>query len=161
MQYPNLPDAYGKPGRPGSVVVEHPNNLYKGFTFPIYVGKPGKGGKGGPAGKGYTDEQKTAAIANKGGAGGGRENVVLIEPLRKYAEELQETDMPPLIFDEPGEHLVTWPYDTSTATVVIINPGGGGGGGAGNIVEGEEGEEGMKGITIIFPTALPLTRDRS
>ena len=162
MQYQNLSDSFGKPGGPGSVRVVYFGGLYEGSNFSTYVGKPGKGGKGGPTGKEPTVQEEEVTIAYKGGAGGGRENVPLIIALRRYAESLQDTSWPPFIFDEPGDHQVVWPFkDVSTATMVIINPGGGGGGGAGDVVEGEEGEEGLTGITIIFPTDLPLVRDKT
>jgi hypothetical protein len=61
---------------------------------------------------------------------------------------------------EPGEHEIEWPYDTSTGTLVQINPGGGGGGGAGDTLPGEDGEDGLQGATFLFPTYLPMQRPR-
>ena len=97
---------------------------------------------------------------DRGGAGGGRENILIIEALMAYATKRKGTVNEPLCFLEPGIHTVRWPHDTSTATVVAIRPGGGGGGGMGDTLPGEDGEDGLPGATFIFPTYIPVQRPR-
>ena len=75
-----------------------------------------------------------------------------------YANSLSETYLKPLTFSEPGDYTIEWPYDTETATLVMINPGGGGGGGMGDILPGEDGEDGLPGATFVFPTYVPSQR---
>ena len=161
MTFQVLPEPYGKPGGPGGIVVTYLNDLYPGATIAIHLLESRQGGKGGPVVRKSTVQEKEVAIANRGGAGGGRENVPIIVALTNYANSLKDTAQPPLIFLEPGEHRVVWPYETSTATLVNIGPGGGGGGGAGNIVEGLDGEDGLMGAAFLFPTDIPLSQIKS
>ena len=75
------------------------------------------------------------------------------------ADSKADSYLAPLYFLDPGIHELTWPYDTSTATMVIVQPGGGGGGGAGErFLPGEDGENGLGGAVFIFPTDIPLQR---
>ena len=128
-----LSNTFGRPGDPGTVQVSYLDNLRKGAKFPIPVRSPGIGGTGGPVA--YQGEpapdldnlpDTAADFSHRGGAGGGRENLPLIEALSRYAELIKGTEREPLCFMEPGEFEVEWPYDTATATVVMVNPGGGG-----------------------------------
>ena len=160
-----LSNTFGRPGDPGTVQVSYENNLRKGAKFRIPVSSPGIGGTGGPVA--HQDEpapdldnlpDTAADFSHRGGAGGGRENLPLIEALSRYAELIKGTEREPLCFMEPGEFEVEWPYDTATATVVMINPGGGGGGGISDIQPGEDGENGMPGATFVFPTYIPVQR---
>ena len=160
-----LSNTFGRPGNPGTVQVSYENNLRKGARLRISVGSPGIGGEGGPVAHQFEPEpdldnlpDTAADFSHRGGAGGGRENLPLIEALSRYAELIKGTEREPLCFMEPGEFEVEWPYDTATATVVIINPGGGGGGGTSDIQPGEYGENGMPGATFVFPTYIPVQR---
>ena len=160
-----LSSTFGRPGNPGTVQVIYENNLRKGARLRIPVGSPGIGGEGGPvAPQGEAESASdilpaaAAEFSHRGGAGGGRENFPLIEAFTRSAEVLKGTEHEPLCFMEPGEFDVEWPYDTATATVVIINPGGGGGGGASDVQSGEDGEDGMPGAALIFPTYIPVQR---
>ena len=160
-----LPSQVGKPGGPGSVEVTYLDRLRRGASITVQVGTPGKGGAGGPArasgsAQSLPDSEKESP-RHRGGAGGGKENLPIINALNQYAKTLEGTENAPLVFLEPGPHEVEWPYETSTATVVIVNPGGGGGGGYGDIVPGEDGEDGLPGATFVFPTCIPLLRPRS
>ena len=146
---------YGWPGKPGGVEVLYLQGLSRGYRIDLSVGAPGEGGKGGPP---SANDSGDSAFRDRGGAGGGRENTPIIEALTMYANSLNETDLKPLIFSEPGEYSIEWPYDTETATLVVIGPGGGGGGGMGDILPGEDGEAGLPGAAFIFPTSVPAQR---
>ena len=105
------------------------------------------------------NSEELEGIPNRGGAGGGRENIPVVDALRMYADSEADSYLAPLYFLDPGIHELTWPYDTSTATMVIVQPGGGGGGGAGErFLPGEDGENGLGGAVFIFPTDIPLQR---
>ena len=150
---------FGKQGGPGSVEIIYVSGLCYGEFIDAKVGEPGKGGKGGDPAPEESVKENAMPYLNQGGAGGGRENIPLIEAFKLYAEKMKATKYEPLCFLEPGGHCKRWQHkQTDTATVVIINPGGGGGGGAGNIVEGEAGEYGIRGATFVFPTYLVTQR---
>ena len=153
-----LSQTYGRPGKPGNVEVHYLDGLRQGAKLTVNIGSPGKGGAGGPPAEvsGHGD----SSFVDRGGAGGGRENVPIIDALTAYAESHKGTEKEPLCFFEQGEHEVEWPYHTSTATLVIINPGGGGGGGSGDSSPGEDGEEGLPGATFLIPTHVPVQRPR-
>ena len=150
---------YGKPGGPGEVEVGYVNGLKRGDKLDVHVPTPGKGGKGGPAQTPENEGERTEFV-DRGGAGGGRENLPIIQALKSYAESVKGTKHEPLYFLEPGDYTVQWSYDTSTATIVGIGSGGGGGGGFGEDQPGEDGEDGINGATFIFPTYLPVQRPR-
>ena len=150
---------YGNPGEPGGIVVNYLRGLTHNTTFRIDVGGPGPGGPGGAAGRPNSDGQE--GIPNRGGAGGGRENIPIVEALLMYATSKADSHLAPLCFLQPGAHDVLWTYDTSTATMVIVHPGGGGGGGGGAgqvFLPGEDGVDGLGGAVFIFPTDLPTQR---
>ena len=146
---------YGRLGEPGEVKVLYLQGLSRGAQFNLSVGAPGSGGKGGLASE---NEGVIAEFPNRGGAGGGRENTPIIDALTMYANSLSEDYLKPLSFSYPGDHTIEWPYDTDTATVIMINPGGGGGGGMGDTLPGEDGEDGLPGVTFVFPTYVPSQR---
>ena len=153
-----LSQTYGRPGKPGIVEVAYLSGLRLGHTIEVEVGYPGKGGAGGPAIE--SPVQGCPQFVDRGGAGGGRENVPILDALTAYAQNCTGTETEPLCFLEPGKHEVEWPYDTSTATLILILPGGGGGGGAGDTLPGEDGEDGLPGAAFIIPTYLPVQRPR-
>ena len=159
-----LPSEVGKPGGPGAVEVAYLGGLHKGTLITVNVGTPGKGGAGGPARASRSvrslPEGEKESVSHRGGAGGGRENLPIINALKQYAKTLEGTENEPLVFLEPGSREVKWPYETSTATVVMITPGGGGGGAYGEVLPGEDGEDGLPGATFVFPTSIPLLRPR-
>lgn len=149
---------YGQPGEPGEVKVIHLKDLKPRQQIPVAVGSPGSGGTGGHAA--FPNAEGIEESPNLGGAGGGRENVPIIEALRAYADSKMYSYLKPLCFEEPGLQMISWPYDTSTATMVIIGPSGGGGGGNGQVsVPGEGGENGLGGAVFIFPTDLPTYKE--
>ena len=152
-----ISETYGQPGGPGSVEIHYLRGLHRGYEIDISVGVPGVGGKGGII-QGNTNEDRIAEFPNRGGAGGGRENIPIVEALTAYADSRSESYLKPLIFTDPGDHKITWPYDTDTATLVIVNPGGGGGGGMGETLPGEDGEDGLRGIVFLIPTEVPTQR---
>ena len=153
-----LSQTYGRPGRPGNVEVAYLHGLRRGDKLTVKVGFPGKGGAGGPPAEPSSDGD--SQFVDRGGAGGGRENVPIIDALTAYAGSYRGTEKEPLCFLEPGEHEIEWPYNTSTGTLVQINPGGGGGGGSGDTLPGEDGEDGLPGATFLFPTYLPAQPPR-
>lgn len=152
-----LSETYGRPGDPGRVEVRYLRGLRRGYGIDVNVGSPGRGGAGGPPTESSDDNPP---FVDRGGAGGGRETIPIVDAFKAYAANLKGTESEPLCFLEPGVHTVEWPYDTPTATLVIINPGGGGGGGMGDTMAGEDGEDGLPGATFIFPTYLPMQRSR-
>ena len=154
-----LSQSYGRPGNPGRVDVTYLTDLFKGCQLDITVGAPGKGGKGGEAVDSSLEDEKSDFV-DRGGAGGGRENVPIIEALMAYAESCEGSERQPLCFLDPGHHTIDWPFETPTATVVMIAPGGGGGGGMGDTLPGEDGEDGLPGAAFIFPTYLFAQRPR-
>ena len=154
-----LSQTYGRPGGPGSVEVLYLNGLEKGSSITVTVGEPGKGGPGGPPNS-EVDASLISDFVDRGGAGGGRENLPIIEAFLNHAECLKDIDKQPLCLLDPGKHELIWPYDTSTVTLVMINPGGGGGGGIGEVLPGEDGEDGLPGAAFLFPTYLPVQRPR-
>ena len=153
-----ISQTYGRPGEPGEIAVVYMKGLRRGVELEVKVGFPGQGGKGGPAA--YPANNGDPSFVDRGGAGGGLENLPIIDAFAAYAESHKGTEKEPLFFSESGVHKVEWPYDTSTATVVTIGPGGGGGGGAGDTLPGEDGEDGLSGATFIFPTYVPVQRSR-
>ena len=153
-----LSQTYGRPGKPGNVEVVYLSGLRRGHKLDVKVGFPGKGGAGGPPAE--TTSDGDSHFVDRGGAGGGHENVPIIDAFTAYAESYKGTGKEPLCFLEPGEHEVEWPYITSTATLVQIHPGGGGGGAAGDTLPGEGGEDGLPGATFLFPTYPPVQRPR-
>ena len=151
-----LSQTFGRPGQPGAVDVIYLAELRKGSVFEVVLLTPGEGGKGGPALR--EPEPGDVPFVHRGGAGGGRENAPIVEALRAYAESLNESENPPFVFLEAGSHMVEWPYDIPTATIVIISPGGGGGGGWGEVFTGQDGENGVPGAAFVFPTHVPPQR---
>ena len=152
-----LSQTYGRPGGPGAVEVVYLIGLRRGQIINVSLGVPGKGGVGGPP-ESPDDESD---FVDRGGAGGGRENTPLIDAFTAYAESCKGSEKEPLCFLEPGEHKVEWPYDTPTATLVLIHPGGGGGGAEGDTRLGEDGEDGLPGAAFLFPTYVPVQRPRA
>ena len=144
-----LSQTFGRPGGPGGVEVLYEGRFTKGCTFSVEVGTPGTGGKGGllPM-RPMIIMLRLSSIA--GGAGGGRENRPLINAFVAYAMSRQGTKYEPLYSLVPGLQEFTWPYDTSTDTIVLIQPGGG----MGEIVAGQDGQEGLMGAAFIFPTYI-------
>ena len=153
-----LSQTYGGPGEGGQVKVFYLSGLHRGYELTVKVSFPGKGGAGGPPAEPSSVDD--SHFVDRGGAGGGRENVPIIDAFTTYTEKFRGTEQEPLCFLEPGEHRVQWPYNTPTATVVQIDPGGGGGGGGGDTLQGEDGEDGLPGATFIFPTYVPVQRPR-
>ena len=153
-----LSQTYGRPGEPGNVEVVYLSGLRRGHELDVKVGFPGKGGAGGPAAEPSSDGD--SHFVDHGGAGGGRENVPIIDAFTAYAERYKGTEKEPLYFLEPGDYRVEWLYNTPTATLVQIAPGGGGGGGTGDTLQGEDGEDGLPGAIFIFPTYIPVQRPR-
>ncbi len=153
-----LSQTYGRPGKPGSVEVVYLNGLGRGQKLDVKVGFPGKGGVCGSPAERSSDGD--SHFVDRGGAGGGREHLPIIDAFTAYAESCKGTVNEPLCFLKPGVYTVEWPYDTSTATLVQVSPGGGGGGGAGDTLLGEDGEDGLPGATFLFPTYLPAQRPR-
>ena len=151
-----LSQTYGRPGGPGDVRVGYLRGLHRGYAIEVNIPVPGRGGKGGPPVA--LADHKDATFMHRAGAGGGRENLPIIDAFKTYAEGLRGTDKEPLCFLEPGVHKVKWPYETPTATIVSIGPGGGGGGGMGETLPGQDGEDGLSGATFILPTYVPLQR---
>lgn len=123
------------------------------------VGEPGKGGSGGPPASASDDSDDTVFV-DRGGAGGGRENIPIVEGLKAYAEAFNGTECEPIFFLQPGAYVVEWPYDTPTATLIVVGSGGGGGGGMGDTIQGEDGEDGIPGAIFLFPTNIPTQRPR-
>ena len=150
---------YGQPGNPGRVAVTYETGLSLGCQINVTVGSPGKGGTGGPPSD-LTGDDEGLTFVDRGGAGGGRQNLPIINAFVEYARSCEGTERQPLYFLEPGPHQVIWPYETSTATVVVIGAGGGGGGGIGDTLPGEDGEDGLPGAVFLFPTYLPVQRPR-
>ena len=143
-------------GKPGEVRVSYVDNLYKGFVIHITVGEGGPGGKGGFALR-YPNLQDVASGPEEaflGGRGGGRENYPIINAFLTYEEICKDNQFCPISFTTPGVHEVEWPYETPTATVVVIGGDGGGQGGTGWVLPGEEGKEGGPGAIFFFPTYL-------
>lgn len=155
-----LSQSYGRPGNPGRVEVTYLAGLSMGDQLELTVGIPGKGGKGGDARDTSPLDDEQSDFADRGGAGGGRENAPIIDAFIAYAKAREGTKDEPLCFLEPGSHTIIWPFETPTATVVAIGPGGGGGGGMGDTLPGEDGEDGLLGATFIFPTYVPTQRPR-
>ena len=153
-----LSQTYGRPGAPGNVEVAYLHGLRRGDKLTVKVGSPGKGGAGGPPAEQSSDGD--SQFTGRGGAGGGRENLPIIDAFKVYTERHKGADKEPLCFLKPGEHEIEWPYSTPPGTLVQIDPGGGGGGGAGDTLPGEDGEDGLPGATFIFPTYLPSQRPR-
>ena len=153
-----LSQTYGRPGRPGNVEVAYLRGLQLGQIIEVELGCPGKGGAGGPAVE--SPVQGGPQFVDRGGAGGGRENVPIVDAFTAYVQNCTGAEKKPLCFLEPGKHEFEWPYNTSTATLVIIHPGGGGGGGTGDTLPGEDGEDGLPGGAFLFPTYLPVQRPR-
>ncbi len=148
---------YGRPGNPGPVEVTYETGLYLGCQLNVTVGEPGKGGKGGlPSDIAESDED--LGFVDRGGAGGGRENLPIINALVAYAKSCEGTKHQPLYILEPGQHELVWPYETATATIVVVGAGGGGGGGIGDTSPGEDGEDGLSGAIFVFPTYIPVQR---
>ena len=154
-----LSQSYGRPGNPGRVDVTYLTGLFKGCQLDITVAAPGKGGKGGEAVDSSLEDEKTEFV-DRGGAGGGRENIPIIEAFIAYVERFEGTERQPLFFPDPGHHIISWPFETPTATVVMIASGGGGGGGMGDTLPGEDGEDGLPGVVFLFPTYIPVQRPR-
>ena len=116
-----LSQTYGRPGTPGNVEVAYLHGLRGGDKLTVKVGFPGKGGAGGPPAEPSSDGDPQ--FIDRGGAGGGRENIPIIDAFTAYAESYKDTEKEPLCFLESGEHEIEWPYNTSTGTLVQINPG--------------------------------------
>ena len=152
-----LSQTYGRPGSPGLVEVNYLSGLRRGQKIEMEVGEPGKGGSGGPPASAEDGSDDTEFV-DRGGAGGGRENIPIIESLKSYAKAHQGTEYEPIFFLQPGAYVIEWPYDTTTATLVIIGSGGGGGGGMGDTLPGEDGENGLPGAIFLFPTIIPTQR---
>ena len=150
---------YGRPGNPGRVDVTYETGLSLGCQLNVTVGEPGKGGKGGLPSE-IAAGNEDLGFVDRGGAGGGRENLPIINAFVAYAKTCEGTEHQPLYFLEPGPHELVWPYETATATIVAIGAGGGGGGGIGDTLPGENGEDGLAGAIFIFPTYLPVQRPR-
>ena len=154
-----LSQTYGRPGNPGRIEVTYETGLSLGCQLNATVGEPGKGGEGGLPSDIAADDE-VSEFVDRGGAGGGRENLPIINALVAYAESCEGTEHQPLYFLESGPHEFVWPYETATATIVVIGAGGGGGGGIGDTLPGEDGEDGLSGAIFIFPTYLPVQRQR-
>ena len=152
-----LSQTFGRPGSPGLVEVHYLSGLRRNQKIEMKVGEPGKGGSGGPPAS-AADGDADAVFVDRGGAGGGRENIPIIEGLMAYAEAQQGTEYEPIFFLQPSAYVIEWPYDTPTATLVIIGPGGGGGGGKGDTLPGEDGEDGLAGAVFLCPTDIPNQR---
>ena len=110
-----LSQTYGRPGSPGLVEVHYLSGLRRDQKVEMGVGEPGKGGSGGPPAS-AADGNDDAEFVDRGGAGGGRENIPIIESLKAYAEAQQGTEYEPIFFLQPGAYVIEWPYDTPTAT---------------------------------------------
>lgn len=156
------PNNRPNPGQPGEVKVIYVNGLHKGCILPpITVGDGGKGGAGGfpLAHPSPTDISNAPNQELLGASGGGRENDPLIHAVLTYRDACQGNIYCPLGFTVPGEYItVEWPYETSTATVMLIGAGGGGQGGTGYMLPGGEGEIGGAGAVFVFPTYLTEQR---
>lgn len=146
----------GQPGQAGPVTVKHLNELRKGMILKIEVGAGGKGGNGGDPAPSFDVNSPELGKVHRGGIGGGRENLPIIEAFRDYASKFAGAKHEGLCFLEPGTYEVDWPYNTPTATLVIIGAGGGGGGAMGGDIL--PGEDGLPGATFLFPTYIPLHR---
>ena len=153
----SISKTFGQPGGPGEVKVHYLRDLHKGRQdIEIELPPPAKGGKGGISKESIDDS--VSPFVHRGGAGGGRENDPLINAFIALAEKHKGTQNEPLCFLDPGHYKVEWPFDTSTATLVMISPGGSGGGGIGEVVRGENGEDGIPGACFIFPTYIHVQR---
>lgn len=144
------------PGQPGEVKVLYLTDLYAGRKLQFNVGKGGRGGAGGFALQHPTGEDLELAPSHPlpGASGGGRENDPIINAFVTYGDTCKGTRHEPLVFTEPGPHEAEWPYDTPTATLVVVGAGGGGQGGTGFVLPGGEGEVGGPGAVFLFPTYL-------
>ena len=90
-----ISETYGRPGGPGAVTVEYWSGLHRAQPLKASVGFPGKGGAGGPAA--HPSEDGGSDFVDRGGAGGGRENVPLIDALKAYSQSLAGTELQPRV----------------------------------------------------------------